>query len=54
MMVVGFEFYSSGWTSYSSCLQLVIVFVILHCEDWDAISIIWYSELRYHGRIFYP
>jgi hypothetical protein len=38
-MTVGFEFYSSGCTSYSDCLQLVILIVILHREDQDSIRI---------------
>jgi hypothetical protein len=38
-MVVGFEFYSSGCTSYPDCLQLVILFIILRCEDRDSICI---------------
>jgi hypothetical protein len=37
--VVDFEFYSSDCTSYPGCLQVVIMFVILHCEDWDSIRI---------------
>jgi hypothetical protein len=52
--VVDFEFYLSCYTSYPACLQLVILFVILHHEDQDPIHIIWYSELCYHGRISYP
>jgi hypothetical protein len=39
MIVVGFEFYSSGCTIYPSCLQLVIMFVILRREDRDSICI---------------
>jgi hypothetical protein len=38
-MVVGFKFYSSGYTSYLGCLHLVILFVILRCEDQDSICI---------------
>jgi hypothetical protein len=37
--VVGFEFYSSGCTSYPYCLQVVILFVILRHEDRDSIYI---------------
>jgi hypothetical protein len=38
-MVVGFKFYSSGYTSYLGCLHLVILFVILRREDQDSICI---------------
>jgi hypothetical protein len=38
-MVVDFEFYSAGCTSYPGCLHVVILFIILRREDWDSIHI---------------
>jgi hypothetical protein len=59
-MVVVFEFYSPGWTSYAGCLQLVTMavfsasylwwFFLSHCEDRDSICIIWYQLSGWHSE----